>query len=119
MEKVEKLGGATEEERLKWKYVPSGEKLAAKYTREGCNLVAELGKYEEKAKNYVIAGALDILIRNISLPKNDVAIRNNKKAMEGLKTLKDDKAAAENVFSKIRRVFEHYTGQGEQQKKQA
>ena len=25
----------------------------------------------------------------------------------------------ENVYSKIRRVFDHYTGQGEQQKKQA
>ena len=49
MEKVEKLGEATEEERLRWKYVPEGEKLAAKYLKEGYNLVAEMGQYEEKA----------------------------------------------------------------------
>ena len=119
MEKVEKLGEVTEEERLKWKYVPDGEKMAARYIKENCNLVAELSKYEEKAKKYVIAGAADILIRNIDLPKNDLAKRNNKRAMDGLKTMKSDKVAVENVYSKIRRVFDHYVGQGEQQKRQA
>ena len=35
MEKVAKLGEATEEERLRWKYVPEGEKLAASYLKQG------------------------------------------------------------------------------------
>jgi len=119
MEKVEKLGEVTEEERLKWEYFPDGEKLAARYIKENCNLVVELSKYEEKAKKYVIVGATDILIRNIDLPKNDLAKRNNKRAMDGLKTIKSDKVAVENAYSKIRRVFDHYVGQGEQQKRQA
>jgi hypothetical protein len=34
MEKVEKLSEATDEERLEWKYVPEGEKLAAKYLKQ-------------------------------------------------------------------------------------
>lgn len=119
MAKVEKLGGATEDERLKWKYIPEGEKLAARYAQEDCNLVAELSQYEENAKNYIIRGACDVLLRNIGLPGSDAAKRNNKKAMEGLKILKNDKAAVENVFSKIRRVFDHYAEQGEQQRKQA
>ena len=38
---------------------------------------------------------------------------------EGLKTLKDDKVSVENVYSKMRRVFNHYTEQGELQRKQA
>lgn len=118
-EKIEKLGGATEEERLKWKYVPEGEKLAARYIKEDCNLVTELNKYEKEARKYVTGGASDILIRNINLPKNDIARRTNKKAMEGLKAIKNDKVAMENVFSKMRRVLEHYVQQGEQQKKQA
>ena len=33
MEKIEKLGEPTEEERLKWKYVPQGEELAARYLK--------------------------------------------------------------------------------------
>ncbi len=119
MEKVEKLGEATDEERLRWKYVPEGEKLAAKYIEEDVNLVSELGRYEEKAKKYVIKGAVDIMARNINLPRNDPAKRNSKRAMEGLKTLKSDKVDVENVYTKIRRIFSHYTEQGEQQRKQA
>ena len=119
MEKIEKLGGVTEEERLKWKYVPEGEKLAVRYINEDCNLATELKQYEEKAKKHVTDGANDVLVRNISLPKNELSKRNSRKAMEGLKALKNDKVAVENVYSKIRRIFEHYTGQGEQQRRQA
>ena len=119
MEKVEKLGGVTEEERLKWKYVPEGEKLAARYLKQGLNLLAELGRYEEKARKYVIEGAQDILTRNINLPKNDIARRNNRRAMDGLKILKNDKVSVENIYSRLRRIFDHYAEQGEQQRKQA
>jgi len=119
MEKVEKLGKATDEERLKWKYVPEGEKLAARYLKQGCNLVAELGQYQENVRKYIIEGAEDILIRNINLPKDDLAKRKNKQVMDGLKTLKSDKVSVENVYSKLRRIFEHYREQGEQQRKQA
>jgi hypothetical protein len=119
MEKAEKIGKATDEERLKWEYVPEGERLAARYLKQDCNLVAELSQYEEKIKKYVIQGVADILIRNINLPKNNLVKKTNKKAMDGLKIVKSDKASVENVYSKIRRIFEHYVGQGEQQKKQA
>ena len=119
MEKIEKLGTATDEERLKWKYVPEGERLAARYLKQDCNLVVELSQYEDKVKRYVIDGAGDILVRNINLPKDDLAKRNNRQAMDGFKNLKTDKVAVENVYSKVRRVFNHYTEQGEQQRKQA
>jgi len=119
MEKAERLGEATAEERLGWKYVPEGRKLAAKYIKQGSNLVLELGKYEESVKKYIIRGASEVLIGNIGLPGSDVARKSNKKAMDGLKMVKSDKAGVENVFSKIRRIFDHYAGQGEQQKRQA
>ncbi|MFC1593098.1 hypothetical protein ACFL4C_03695 [Candidatus Omnitrophota bacterium] len=119
MEKIAKLGEATDEERLKWKYVPEGEILAGRYIIQDCNLAVELNQYEENVKKYIVAGAADILIRNINLPRNDLAKRNNRKAMDGLKSLKNDKVGAENVFSNIRRIFSHYAEQGEQQKKQA
>ncbi len=119
MEKIEKLGEVTDEERLKWKYVPEGEKLAARYIKIGCNLVDELSQYEENVKRCIITGAGDILTRNINLPTSDIAKRNNKKAMEGLKVIKSNKVDVENVYSKIRRLFNHYMEQGEQQRKQA
>jgi len=118
-EKLQKLGEVTEEERLKWKYVPEGEKLGAKYINENCDLVTELNQHEEKVRNYVVSGVKDVLVRNIDLPRNDSARRNTGRAIDGLKMIIDDKVAAENVFSNMRRVFDHYTGQGEQQRKQA
>lgn len=118
-EKIEKLGEATDEERLKWKYVPEGERLAVKYLEQDCNLAVELNRYQKEARRYIVEGAGDILIRNINIPKDDLAKRNNKRVMDGLKDLKDAKVAVENVYSKIRRIFSHYAEQGEQQRKQA
>ena len=119
MEKVEKLGEVTDEERLRWKNVPLGEKLAARYLKQNLNLLAELGKFDGDAKKYVIEGFQDVLIRNIELPRNDYLRKKNKRVMDGVKLLKNDKVSAENVFSRMRRIFEHYVEQGEQQRKQA
>jgi len=119
MEKVKKLGEATDEERLKWKYTPEGEKLAVRYLKQGCNLAVELSQYEENMRRYIVEGAAEILIRNINLPKDDSAKKNNKSAMDGLKDLKSDKVSVENVYSNMRRIFNHYMEQGEQQRKQA
>jgi len=119
MEKVARLGEVTEPERLSWKYIPEGERLAARYLRQGLNLVAELSKYEAKVKEYVIKGAAGILARNINLPRDEAAKRTNRRAMDGLKTLKRDKVGVENVFSQMRRLFDHYLETGEQQRRQA
>jgi hypothetical protein len=119
MEKIEKLGEPTQEERLKWKYVPQGEELAAKYLKESINMLHELGQHPEDIRKYIIEGASQILVRNMDLPKNDVVKKNNKKAMDGLKILKSDKAGLENVFSRIRNIFNHYENEGKQQRKQA
>ena len=119
MEKVAKLGEVTEEERLRWKYIPEGEKLAARYLKQNTNLATELGNYDEKVVSYIKEGASEILIRNINLPQSESIRKNNKKAMDGLKVLKKDKIGVENVFSRIRNIFTHYAEQGEQQRRQA
>lgn len=119
MEKIEKLGEPTQEERLKWKHVPQGEELAAKYLKENINMLSELGRHPEDIRKYIIEGASQVLVRNIDLPKNDVIKKNNKKAMDGLKILKSDKVSVENMFSRLRNIFNHYENEGEQQRKQA
>jgi len=118
-EKLAKIGEPTEEERLKWKYGPEGEKLVARYMKQDCSLVNEVSKYDEKAKKVVVTSVNDILMRNIGLPRNEAARKTNKKAMDGLKALKNDKVAAENIFSKIRHVLDHYVQEGAKQKEQA
>ena len=118
-EKMEKMGRATDEERLEWKYVPVGKKLAGKHIKQGINLVAELSQYKDNIREYIIQGVTEVLISNISLPDSDTAKRSNRRAMEGLKVVKSDKAGVENVYSKMRRIFDHYVGEGAQQRRQA
>jgi len=118
MERAESLGKASEEDLTKWKYIPEGEKLAAKYLREELDLATELGKYEEKVRQHVIQGAQETFLRNIDLPRNDAAKKKNKKVMEAIKELKRDKVGIENVYTKLRRVFSHYEKEGEQQRRQ-
>ena len=119
MEKIKDIEPATTEERMKWKFVPKGEELAGKYMKDDINLVTELSRYNEQEKKYVLQGVSAILIRNIDLPKNDALKKNNRKAMDGIKLIKKDKTAVENVFSKVRYIFNHYAEQGEAQKKEA
>jgi hypothetical protein len=118
-EKVAGIGEATEEERLGWKYVPEGEKLATRYLKGGGNLVLELGKFDEPVRKHVTRGVASVLVRNINLPDNDLAKRNNKRAMDGLKLVKTNQVGLENAYSRLRRIFDHYSGQGEEQRRQA
>jgi hypothetical protein len=67
----------------------------------------------------VVAGIVSVLVRNINLPTSDLAKKNNKRAMEGLKLVKTNQVGVENIFSQMRRIFDHYSGQGEQQRRQA
>jgi DNA integrity scanning protein DisA with diadenylate cyclase activity len=60
-----------------------------------------------------------VLLRSIGLAINELAKKNNRRAMEAIKALKRDKAAVENVYSKMRRIFNHYEQEGEQQRRQA
>jgi len=118
-EKLAKIGEPTEEERLKWKYGPAGEKLAARYLKENTNLVNEIKSFGEKASLYITASINDVLVRNILLPRNEADRRINKKAMDGIKLLKNEKVAVENTFSKMRHVLDHFVQEGAKQKKQA
>jgi hypothetical protein len=119
MEKIEKIGEATEEERLEWKFLPEGEKLGAKYLKNDAELAPELAKCDKKALEYVKEGLTEVLIKNINLPSNEISKKNNKKAMDGLRSIKSDKGRVDAVYKQMNHIFEHYAGQGEQQRKQA
>jgi hypothetical protein len=119
MERAESLGKASEEDLRRWKYLPEGERLAAKYLINECDLVVEIGRYDDDARQLVSEGAQGILVKNIVLPRNELAKKATKKAMEAIKELKRDKVSLENVYTKLRRIFNHYEQEGEQQRRQA
>jgi hypothetical protein len=118
--KLENIGEATIEERLRWKYRPEGERLAAQFMKDDINLATEINKLtDDAAKKYVKEGAEGVLIRNINLPTNEFVQKTNRRIMDALKNLKTDKPAVEGVYNQIRKIFQHYTTTGEEQRKQA
>ena len=117
-EKLGKLGEATEAERLQWKYVPEGEKLASDYLKENADLTAGLNKYDEKARQYVAQGISAVLVRNIGLPNTEITLKTNQKALDGIRLVKKDQAGLDNIFNQISNIFKHYAGQGQQQRRQ-
>ncbi len=119
MERIKDLEEPSKEEVLTWRCVPEGEKLAARFLKEEFNLTTEIAKFKDDERRYVSRGAEEVLLRNIILPIHDTARKNNKRAMDAIKAIKKDKTGVENVFTKMRRVFDHYTNEGEQQRKQA
>jgi len=119
LERAERLGEASDEDRKRWKYVPEGEKLAARCLKNEGDLLAELDRYDQDARPFVVEGVQGILVNNIDLPRNEHLKKVNKRAMEVLKELKRDKVSLENVYTKLRRVFSHYEQEGEQQRRQA
>lgn len=120
LERVEKLGKASAEDLQRSRSREEGQKLAAQFLNGEANLRAELGKYDEGAeRSGLVEGIEEVLIRNLALPTTDAAKDRNRLSMDGLKLTKKDPGAVENVFSRMRQIFNHYTGQGEMQRKEA
>ena len=118
-EKLATIGETTEEERLRWQYIPHGEKLAASYLDKKLDFTAEMAKYKAGVRQYVMAGAEKVLVANISLPKSESVRSKNEKVMDILLEVKNDKQRTKEVIEKIRHIFNHFNEQGMQQQQQA
>ena len=114
MEKAERLGQATEEEKMGWKWVPEGNRLAAEFLRDKADLAKELEGYGKEERGYVLKGVMETLASNVSLPKTTAAKENLDRAMEGLKQVE-----AGELAGRIEYVVTQYLQYGMEQQKQA
>jgi hypothetical protein len=118
-QKISNLGEPTEDDRLRWKYIPEGEKLAVECLKRKVDINKILSGFEEKAGKYVKKGMEGVLLANINLPRNETKNKNNEIIIDCLRCIKKEKTALESLIDSLRQLFEHYSGQGEQQRKQA
>jgi hypothetical protein len=109
----------TAEDRLRWKYIPEGEKLGAGIMAGKVNIEEELDKAEESARTFLVQGALSTMYANIVLPHGSAEKENTAKALDTIIKLKKDKTSAGQVVEQIRNLFEHYETQGNTQKNNA
>lgn len=110
LERVEKLGKPSEEELKSLEYIPLGNSLAARYLKEeDYDLEAELAKYKGSGiRKYIIQGAQEILLRNILLPRNNQSKETTKRAMAGLRLIKQNRNRLEAIFDLINNLLSYY-----------
>jgi len=109
-EKVEKLGKLTEEEMKQVECIPVGNKLAAKYLQDAdYNLDSELTKYKGTGlRKYIAQGAQEIFMHNIILPQNERDLQMTKRAMAGLRIVKENKHQLATILDRITNLLNYY-----------
>ena len=118
-ERLKNIGEITEEDRLRWKFVPAGEKLGQRYLTERVDLEAELGAFDEKQLPFVKTGITQAFLINIDLPRNETIDKRNAKVMDALMEIKEDKESTAGALGELQRIFDHYLQKSENQQAQA
>lgn len=110
MEKAELLGKPSEDELKRLEHIPTGNSIAAKFLNdEKYNFEAEMIKYKGSGiRQYVVQGALEVFLRNITLPHDDREKLLLTRAMAGIKLLKDNKKQLEIIFEQIKNLINYY-----------
>ena len=86
-----------------------GNAIAARYLREELNdLSTELDRHDPGVRGYLVEGALETFLGNISLPRDLIAKQTSKKAMDGLLALKEKKDLVKEVLDQIDHLFSYY-----------
>jgi hypothetical protein len=107
MEKADRLGKAGNEELEANELLDRGRRLAARYMQdEETDLRASLHYSSAAQLSFLLKGAVDILVRNIVLPRDKDQWAAINKALKGLVELRG--SSAQQVIPEIRQLLEAY-----------
>ncbi len=88
LEKAARLGKASKEELRQEELVREGRRLAAKFLNEKDFPLAEaLAKIPSEDRPLVIRGAVDTLVRNIVFPRDQYALNDIRRVLDGLELI--------------------------------
>jgi hypothetical protein len=110
MEKADKLGKLSPEELQQMEYRPTGNKIAAQYLQdERFDLDTELTKYKGTGgRKYIIQGAQETFIRNITLPHDEHSINTINRSLEGIRLLKENKKQIQEIYDRLNNLLNYY-----------
>lgn len=91
-------------------YTARGRGIAAEFLKNrGTDLAARMDEFNEKSRSYAAAGALETLLNNLTLPRDNDATRANRRAMEGIPALIKNQQAATQILGELEYLFGYYT----------
>ena len=108
LEKVDQMEAPSEEELLEWKWIPKGKQIAAQYLQGASDLQEAIVSTEDIGKSQFVKGIVETLLENIRLPKSEQEFKRNETALEGLKSIKDDKNSMDELIGRVQYVCTQY-----------
>lgn len=109
LERLKQRGEVPRREIDRMESVPVGKALAANFLKQkDYNILAEIGRHPENIREFFIEGARETFLNNILLPADSSTMETNKRAMEGLLQITNDKRRIGEVFSQLEYLFHYY-----------
>ncbi len=109
LERLEKRKAVDPENMARFELLPKGRALAGKFMSDkNFNLAAELKNIAKKDLNIIVEGIQEIFLSNMHLPSSDIIITANRKAMEGLSQIKNNKKQLSGILKDMETMFHHY-----------
>ena len=108
LEKAERYGKASPQEMQELKWQEQARQLAGEFLRGKIELEPELKKFPGEALPALSRQVKEILLRNITLPREGVVEEANQRAQAGMLQVARDKKTAQRVLQEIAQIFSSY-----------
>ena len=119
MERAARMGKASSDELETENSRKKGMKLAAEFLdRKKTNLLEALTGFPDEQQMAIRKGMVEVLLRNIFLPKDDEAQERTRRASEGIVEIGGGAADLKTICSEMQQAMEQYRKHREQVKNQ-
>jgi hypothetical protein len=108
LEKAERYGKASPQELQEAKWQEQARHLAGEFLREKIELEPELKKFPPEAHSALAKNVKEILLRNITLPREGVVDDANIRAQVGMLQVARDKKTMQRVLQEIDQLYKSY-----------
>jgi len=108
LKKAEQYGKASREEMAASQYREQGCQLAVRYLKGEGNLEAELQGFPSEVQPAARAAVKEVLLRNISLPKNGDTESRLARALEGLLLVAGNKKAMGRLITELEQLLQNF-----------
>lgn len=108
LEKAERYGRASPEEMAASQHQEQGRQLAVQFLKEGGDLEAELKQLPVEIQPTVKGAVKEVLLRNISLPRNGEIDPRQARALEGLLLVAANKKGMAHMQQELERILQQF-----------
>lgn len=108
LEKAERYGRATKEELLQEQYQEKGRQMAVQFLKEEGDLEAELANLPEEARDAAKQAIKEVLVRNITLPRDEKVDPRAARALEGMLLVASNRKGMTRLKEEVEQFWQQF-----------